>query len=211
MQSQLQSGLHVFQLKNFNLETLTIKSQALKGNPWNDSVVRHNPVLAPKSKPPRDGYPVVLVLAGFTGNGPKYFGLRTFEANFPQELDQCVSENRAPLALYVFVDAMTFWGGSQFLNSDGMGRYEDYVVKELCQAISEKYPAEQLGKRWCVMGGSSGGYGALHLASKYPEKFSTMAAVAPDSFFDESFARILCGNTNPTKFWRPFGDQKISK
>ena len=36
------------------------------------------------------------------------------------------------------------------------------------------------------MGGSSGGYGALHLGSQYPQKFGMVAAIAPDSFFERS-------------------------
>ncbi len=38
----------------------------------------------------------------------------------------------------------------------------------------------------CVTGGSSGGYGALHLGSKYPDVFGLVAAIAPDSFFEAS-------------------------
>lgn len=182
----LKDSYELYDFRNFHLRTLFVRSSALAGNPLNDPFERRNPVLVPKDPPPADGWPVVLVLAGFTGNGPNYFNFKTFELNMPQALDECVTKGSAPQAIYVFCEAMTAWGGSQFMNSPWTGRYEDYVALELAEAISERLPSAPRGKRWCVMGGSSGGYGALHLASRHPETFGLCAAIAPDSFFEAS-------------------------
>ena len=173
-----------FRLKNFEMQTLRVESRALKKNPLKDDFCRDNPVLVPKNN--QNPLRVVFVLAGYAGNGPKYFGLKTFEDNFVQNLDGCVSRSKAPEALYIFVDAMTFWGGSQFINSAGMGNYEDYIIKELVPLVRKTFNCSNQPQDWCVMGGSSGGYGALHLASRHPEVFATVAAQAPDSFFEYS-------------------------
>lgn len=186
MKYDISSNLDVISFENFCLETLWIESSALKKNPLKDSHKKANPILVPKQEAPRGGWPVVFLLSGLGGNGPKSFGLKHLEDNTPQAIDRAVSKKVAPLALYVFVDAMTFWGGSQFVNSAGCGRYEDYVMCELVEAIRLKYQVSDLAKKWCVTGASSGGYGALHLGSLYPETFGVMAALAPDSDFEKS-------------------------
>jgi enterochelin esterase-like enzyme len=185
-QHSLRSGLEIHAFRHFRLQTLVIESQALKNNPLGDSHVRANPILVPVSEPPREGWPVVFVLAGFTGNGPNYLNLKTFEENMPQVLDKCRERGEAPDALYVLCEAMTVWGGSQFLNSEGTGRYEDYIAQEVTEAVRKSFHVEADASRWCVAGGSSGGYGALHLASRHAETFGLAAAVAPDSFFEAS-------------------------
>ncbi|MNJ96696.1 enterobactin/ferric enterobactin esterase [compost metagenome] len=174
-------------LENFILKSVKIESKALQGNPWKDPFVRQNPILTPERhlKKPQEMLPLVVVLAGFGGNGPKYLGDKGFEKNYVQQLDECVTDRKAPEAFYLFVDAWTFWGGSQFMNSKGMGRYEDYIVKELLPTVFANLPVDQT--RVCVTGVSSGGYGALQLASNHPEMFPYVAAQAPDSFFETCY------------------------
>ena len=182
------SSLDLYDLKFFNVETLKIQSSFLKNNPLKDPFIRYNPVLVPKavSKKGNSEYPVILVLSGFTGNGPQSFGRKAFEPNFPQAMDEWFYRNKGPEALVVFVDAMTFWGGSQFVNSAGSGQYEDYVIQEILPALRDHYPVKESSRYWCVMGGSSGGYGALHLASRHPSQLGLVAALAPDSAFEIS-------------------------
>lgn len=184
MKAQREPNLSLPDFKNFDLETLTINSQILKKNPLKDPYFRHNPVLVPKGE--QKPYPVVFVLAGYSGNGLKYFSQKTFEHNMPEVIDQCVTHGEGAKAIYIFVDAMTYWGGSQFINSKGMGNYENYIIKELVPAVKEHFLVKEGARHWCVTGGSSGGYGALHLASMYPQIFGLAAAIAPDSFFEMS-------------------------
>lgn len=176
--------LSTHNLKFFNIETLVIQSQTLKNNPLKDPTLRHNPILIPRKV--KHDLPVILVLSGFTGNGPQSFNLKTFEENFPQSIDKWFYKNKSFSPLVVFIDAMTFWGGSQFINSIGSGNYEDYIMKELIHGIKQNYSIKTQPQYWCVMGGSSGGYGALHLASRYPHQIGLTAALAPDSAFELS-------------------------
>jgi enterochelin esterase-like enzyme len=186
MATSLSPYLDIHRLKHFGVQTLHVKSSALEGNPLGDPCLRTHPVLVPRTSPPKEGFPVVFVLSGFTGNGTQAFNVKTFEPNQPELLDQARDRGEAPAAIFVFVDAMTFWGGSQFINSTGTGRYEDFVAKETVDAVLEHLPSAKTADRWCVTGGSSGGYGALHLASRFPERFGYCAAIAPDSFFEAS-------------------------
>lgn len=170
-------------LKSFHVETLLVDSKVLKGNSLKDPSLRRNPVLIPKES--TSPLPVVFCLSGLMGNGADSFSPRFAEPNTVQNLERAVREGRAPKALYVFVDAITAWGGSQFLNSS-QGRYEDYVIRELVPAVHQSYDVSSLPAYWCLTGGSSGGYGALHLGSKFPEVFGVVAALAPDCFFEAS-------------------------
>lgn len=180
----MKSDLSFFEFESFDASTLVVASPALEGNPLGDSHRRHNPVLVPKGSRPSSGWPVVLMLSGFTGNGPSAFHKKPFEPTTSEGLDRAVTKGEAPKAIYVFVDAMTSWGGSQFIDSPAIGKYATYVGRDLVSAIRAKLPARASG--WCVMGGSSGGYGALHLASLHPEIFDVVVAIAPDSFFEAS-------------------------
>ena len=179
----LEPNLALREYKNFHVNTLTIDSTVLEGNGWKDPTCRRHPLLISK-KPTQK---LIFVLSGFTGNGPKSFNERFGESHLPSEIDQWVSSKKIPIAHFVFVDAITFLGGSQFINSRGMGRYEDHIVQEIIPALQTHFE----WKNWpnhsvAVLGGSSGGYGALSLASQYPQKFSWCLALAPDSFFEAS-------------------------
>lgn len=173
-------GLAIYDYENFELKTLVVDSEALKRNPLGDPSRRTCPVMVPRAK---GSHPVVFMLSGFTGNGTQAFNVKSFEEPGSLKLDKAVSEGRAPHALYVYVDAFTLWGGSQFIDSKGMGAYEQFVAQDLATAVRANF---ETTNDWCVMGGSSGGYGALHLASRHPSLFGTCIALAPDSFFEAS-------------------------
>lgn len=170
-------------LKNFDLYNLCIDSHQLMNNSLGDPTKRNNPVLVPKNHLPGTSG-LVLVLSGFAGNGTKYLADKGFEQTFIQQLNDLYGRDKAPRAVYAFVDAWTFWGGSQFINSKGTGSYENYITQELYPLLMEIFSIKT-GKV-AVLGQSSGGYGALHLASKFPHFFPYMGALAPDCFFEAS-------------------------
>ena len=184
VKAEVVSNLDILQLNSFKIKTVKVKSQVLKGNPWGDPTNRCHVMLVPSEEALKKEYPLVVVLAGFTGNSPNYMSPKSFESNFAQVLDSCVAKRKCPQAAFLLVDGFTFWGGSQFINSKGMGRYEDHLVQELLPAVFKQFSLDKY--KVCVMGGSSGGYGALHLASRYPKVFQWAGAIAPDCFFDLS-------------------------
>ncbi|MGZ3773383.1 MAG: alpha/beta hydrolase [Pseudobdellovibrionaceae bacterium] len=184
MKSEIIKNLCIYDTHNFSVETLRIESAILKNNPLKDSNIRFNPILIPKSN--EGPWPVVIVLSGFTGNAPFYFNSKFNEQNAVQVIDKAHQQGEAPEALYLFVDALTSWGGSQFINSAATGDYENYLMKELIPTLRKKYPVSMSARDWCITGGSSGGYGALHLGSKYPDIFGLIGAIAPDCFFEAS-------------------------
>lgn len=184
MKNEILNNWQTYPLSEYKIETLKIHSHSLKNNPLGDSQIRYNPLLVPTSN--GGPWPVIFVLAGFSGNAPFYFHGKFNDKNAIQIIDQATKEAKAPLALYVFVDAITSWGGSQFINSSAVGQYEDYIVNDLVEALKMNYEVSNQSQDWAIVGGSSGGFGALHLSSKFPEFFGHCAAIAPDSFFEAS-------------------------
>ena len=175
-----------FELESFSLKSLKIESKILRKNPLGDNSIRHLPFLLPKSLQKNEKLNLVLCLAGFGSRPSTQLSAKAFEENMAQSIDRLYAMGQAPKAVYVFVDAWTLWGGSQFINSSATGNYEDYIVQEVMPSIVKNLPVLGKAGSVCIMGASSGGYGALHLSSKFPKIFGICAAFAPDSFFEAS-------------------------
>ena len=67
-----------------------------------------------------------------------------------------------------------------YINShDGRVRYEDFLVQEFLPGIESRYRSKADRANRAVSGVSMGGYGALHLAFRYPQLFSSVSAHSP--------------------------------
>ncbi len=168
-----------------NIRFVTHESEVLKGNPLGDPHVRTFPVYLPPgyNDTPEERYPVLFRLAGFTGGGMSHLGRRFLFPAADEMLDGLHSGGM-PGAINVFVDCLTSLGGSQYVNSTAVGRYQDYIVQELVPFIDSLYRTN--GLRGCV-GGSSGGIGSFTLAALYPDVFQAFADNSGDSAFERVY------------------------
>jgi S-formylglutathione hydrolase FrmB len=157
---------------------LEIESEALRGNPLGDPHVRPLWVWAPADR--SRTYPVVYVLHAHMRSGPSWFNVEPFQASYPEEIEQ-----RAPDAIVVLPDAWTALGGSQWIDSDGVGRYATYLRDEVVSFVEERFPANGLR---ALQGKSSGAYGALVNAFQRPDLFHAVAAHAPMALFEVTVA-----------------------
>jgi S-formylglutathione hydrolase FrmB len=67
-----------------------------------------------------------------------------------------------------------------FLNSrDGRVRYEDFFIREFLPFIENHYRSATGRRNRGITGISMGGYGALHLALRYPQVFGSVSANSP--------------------------------
>ncbi|MCB0376876.1 MAG: enterochelin esterase [Bdellovibrionales bacterium] len=173
-----------YNLKAFESCVLHFESQALKGNPLNDPVNRQNYLLIPKGR--KSQWPIVFHLSGYFSTGYQSFDVKTLQKNIVQQIDELTEKGECPRAIHVFVEATTYWGGSQFINSHGCGQYGDYLYKELIKGVTTKLPVLSDQKFWAIMGASSGGYGALQWISQKQSPFGLAYVVSPDSYFDAS-------------------------
>ncbi len=181
----------------------TLASDALRGNPLGDPHERDLWVWSPQGGSRR--YPTVYVLHAHLRSAASWFNVEPFERSYPEEIDRL-----APEAVVVLVDGWTSVGGSQWIDSHGIGRYGTYLQKEVVPFVDAGYPTN--GARG-LQGKSSGGYGAIVNTLARPDLFHAFAAHAPDALFDVTLAhgfpaasRVLTerGITSMTEFWESF-------
>lgn len=163
------------------------ESRALEGNGLGDPCVREVPVwLPPDAGRGGERLPVVFLLAGFTGRGQSMLDTHPWKHGPVLAYDRAVSAGEAPRALLVLPDAFTRYGGSQYVDSSLVGRYEQYVARELVEFVDAHYPT--LPGRRAVVGKSSGGFGALWLGMRHPDTFPVVASIAGDCHFEYGYA-----------------------
>jgi S-formylglutathione hydrolase FrmB len=76
-----------------------------------------------------------------------------------------------------FLIATPDGGAGFYINSrDGKNRYEDFVLQEFFPFIEKRYGVAPGRANRAISGVSMGGYGALHLAFRHPQLFSSVSA-----------------------------------
>jgi S-formylglutathione hydrolase FrmB len=96
----------------------------------------------------------------------------------------------APM-IVVVPDGATRYGHSQWVDSPVCGRYEQYVVSDVVDYVDRHFRTDAREDRRGVLGFSSGGAGAWHLAARNPHVFSAMAMLSGDSLFELSLKPML--------------------
>ncbi|MDR7481475.1 MAG: alpha/beta hydrolase-fold protein [Armatimonadota bacterium] len=164
-----------------------IESRVLAGNPLGDPAVRRIPVyLPPDYDRTQAAYPVIYWLHGFTGTALAAINYNPWVPSLPECMDRAMAAG-APPAILVMVDGFTKFGGSQYLNSEATGRYEDFVVHELVAYVDRRYRTLPSPAHRGIDGKSSGGYGALVLAMRHPDVFGAAASHSGDMLFEACY------------------------
>ena len=159
------------------LDEHELDSAALAGNPLGDPARRPLWVYTP----PGAGdarLPAIYLIQGFTGQVDMWRNRSAFRPSVLELIDDL----RAP-ARVVFVDAWTSYGGSQFLDSSGVGNYHTYLCEDVVGFVDERYPTTARA----IAGKSSGGYGAMVSAMLRPDVFAGFATHAGDTLFELSY------------------------
>ena len=161
-------------------------SSVLKGNPLLDPHVRKLHVWLPPqyARGGRRRFPVLFDLVGYTGSGPAHTGWRAFDENVPERTARLIHERRMAPAILVFPDCFTALGGNQYINSSAIGRYADYLRRELVPFVDREFRTLATRDSRGCFGKSSGGYGAIVHAMKYPDCWGAIANHSGDAYFD---------------------------
>ncbi|MGA8113182.1 MAG: alpha/beta hydrolase-fold protein [Actinocatenispora sp.] len=129
-------------------------------------------------------YPVVYVLQGYSGHLAMWNNRSPFRQPFPELADALFARGDTPPVLVVYVDCWTAFGGSQFVDSPGTGRYLSYLCDEVVPWVDANYRTVPDRDHRAITGKSSGGYGAMVLPMLRPEVFGALATHAGDALFD---------------------------
>ena len=116
-------------------------------------------------------YPVLYYLHGLGDNEQSLLNMGGWDL---------IEELRRQGKIGDFIVLAPNGGHTFFLNSaDGKLRYEDFLTKEFMPQMEKKYRVAPGRATRGITGVSMGGFGALHLAFKYPQQFAAVSAQMP--------------------------------
>lgn len=156
-------------------------SAALLGNPLGDPHERPLHVWAPEDDTQR--YPSVYVIQGMTGTADAWFNVEPWSTSYPDLIAAL-----DPPAVVVLVDAFTAIGGSQYVDSPGIGNYHTYLCDELIPFVDAHHPTLAAAEHRGIQGKSSGGFGAMLTPLLRPDLFGGLATHAGDALFEVCYA-----------------------
>jgi enterochelin esterase-like enzyme len=166
----------------------TLGSRVLRTNRLGDPAARMVTVyLPPGYERGARRYPVIHVLAGFLGSGQSFLNWSYSGESLDRRLDRLIASGVMKPCIVVLPDAMTSYGGSQYINSRGTGRYADYFAREVVPFVDETFRTLPSARHRAVVGKSSGGFGALYHAMTHPELFSAVASHSGDMYFEYGY------------------------
>lgn len=179
------------------IEVFRMDSKVLRDNRLGDPSRRQVTVYLPPEydRSPRRRYPLFVDLVGFLGSGPAHVGWKSFAEDVPLRLERLVRQRKMGPVIAVFPDCWTRLGGNQYINSTAVGRYADYLLREVIPEVERRYRAFGTPSRRAVFGKSSGGYGAIVHGMKYAKHWGAIACHSGDMYFDmcyrEDFPKML--------------------
>src|SRR5262245_43942505 len=165
------------------------KSEVLVGNPLRDPVERDLYVYLPPGYDESKRYPALLAVVGFTGTGGMLFNLDPLGEDLKRRLDRLITTGCCPPIIVAAPDCFTRLGGNQYINSTATGRYEDYLLDEIMPFVDKTYAVS----RWGVFGKSSGGFGAMVLGMRHPDRIQALADHSGDANFEVCYLPDFAG------------------
>jgi S-formylglutathione hydrolase FrmB len=170
-------------MSSFEVHSIAVDSQLLRGNRLGDSHQRELLVLAPEWHDPTKPLPVIWMVPGHGGSQGGFLAYDPWRESLPQRAGRLVSSGAMPPVLLALPDLFTKLGGSQCLDSELNGPYESHLWQELKPALEARFAVGAHG----IAGHSSGGYAAIVQAMRHPEIVRAAACHAGDMLFEYSY------------------------
>ena len=111
--------------------------------------------------------PLLVMLHGLGGNHFDWTSYGKLDAT----ADQLIAAGEIEPLVILMPD-----GEKSFYLNGATGDFETYIVEELVGAVDGAFPTAATRERRFIGGLSMGGYGALYLGLKYPDRFSAIGA-----------------------------------
>jgi hypothetical protein len=184
-------------------------SKVLKDNPLRDPFVRSVAVWLPPqydegaTRGRGRRFPVLVDMVGFSGSGLSHVAWKNFSENVPERAARLVHEGKMAPAILVFPDCFTALGGNQYVNSSAIGRYADYLTKEIVPFVDTQFRTLASREHRGCFGKSSGGYGAIVHGMKYPQTWGAIADHSGDAYFDFVYFHDWPNTLNELAKYRP--------
>ncbi|HEY0804669.1 MAG TPA: alpha/beta hydrolase-fold protein, partial [Pseudonocardiaceae bacterium] len=168
------------------LDEHAFDSELLRDNVLGDPAQRPLWVYVPPGydDEPDRRYPAVYAIQGYTGHLEMWRNRTPFRQPFTETADRVFATGEAPPTVVVYVDAWTAYGGSQFVDSPGTGRYHSYLCDEIVPWVDARYRTLADRDHRAIMGKSSGGFGAMITPMLRPDLFGALATHAGDNLYE---------------------------
>ena len=167
------------------IDERTITSDLLRDNPLGDPFERPIWVYLPPGYDETDErYPSVYVIQGYSGQVTMWANRTAYRQPFTETADAVFASGEAPPCIVVYVDAWTAYGGSQFVDSPGTGRYHSHLCEEVVPWVDREYRTIADRESRAISGKSSGGFGAMITPMLRPDLFSALATHAGDALYE---------------------------
>ena len=130
-------------------------------------------IYRPDGPAPASGWPVLYLLHGLNGCYRDWLSL----GGVQKTLDQMIAVRRIKPMLVVMPDG----GNSWYVDSaavGGPGDYETAMLDDLPKAIEQDFPVRRERGGRAIAGLSMGGFGALRLALKRPDRYVAVASLS---------------------------------
>src|SRR3954469_3862045 len=199
------------------LDEHVFTSEVLRGNPLGDPNERPLWVYVPPGYDDEPGrrYPSVYVIQGYTGTVTMWRNRTPYRQPFVETADALFSGGTAPPAIVVFVDAWTAYGGSQFVDSPGTGRYHSYLCDEVVPFVDARYRTLGAAAHRGIAGKSSGGFGGMITPMLRPGLFGGVASHAGDALYElcyvAGFGKVVRAlrdyDGSYERFWEDFASR----
>ncbi|WP_337992899.1 alpha/beta hydrolase [Enterovibrio gelatinilyticus] len=124
-------------------------------------------------------YPVVYYLHGFQA-GP--FEARSISG---RTLDRYSEQNNIQEMIIVGINGANQFGGSFYTNSPVTGNWEDFVTSDVVSYLDNNYRTLPVPEKRGIVGFSMGGFAAINIAFRHPDKFKHVFTLSP-GLFDEN-------------------------
>ncbi len=143
-------------------------------------------------KEPERSFPVIYFLHGMNNDHTNW--TRARYDNIPLAIETLFLKGDIPQFLMVHP-----YGKNPFYTdyADGTWKGEEYVYKDLTQEIEKNFRVKTGRLNRAIGGTSLGGYGALKIALKYPESYSSVAVGSPIILLGDDPAQQILTSTFP--------------
>ncbi len=168
------------------IETAVVHSKALEGNLLGTSPDRSVSIYLPSAYDdnPTQRFSVIYMLHGFQMSNTLFISSYDLKNVF----DNYFSGQTAIPMIIVIPNASNLYLGSFYTNSIVTGNWEDFITQELVEYIDNNYRTSPYKESRGISGHSMGGFGAMKLAMKHPEIYSTVYSMSSASLnFEHSF------------------------
>lgn len=165
------------------VQRIKVHGKSLEGNLEGDSPDRDVTIYLPPGYDANRNhrYPVVYLLHGYlltdqywTGAGVSGPGVNMPGADLPAAMDNLIARGVAKPMIVAMPNAYSVYAGSMYSSSVTTGDWETYIAEDLVAYMDTHYRTipERLSRG--LAGHSMGGYGAIRIAMKRPDVFSSL-------------------------------------